>query len=228
MLYASPTWWGFTSAGNRAYLERLMGRMKRRGYLHPDDSFAHKADDVLMNAIQRNEMDVLVTYSILPCRQNAVCYKIEWKWMLLSIISLLSKYFYIAYKVYSSCCLYQVGQSCLGHILYWLNKRIHIRMESFKTRHLISFNESFVLLGDKGICRLIAILWHERVARWKNWKKSKILFSLKMVAVCYRFWLRATKKMNIWSTWQQAIRDFCSFLLMHSSFLRGQYSIFIY
>lgn len=52
MLYTSLSWWGFTSAAERACLERLMGRMRHGGYLQPDDPaadpFAHEADDVLM------------------------------------------------------------------------------------------------------------------------------------------------------------------------------------
>src|SRR6218665_4161003 len=46
ILYASPAWWGFTSARDKDGLEKLIGRKQRGGFL-PDDvlSFADLAAD---------------------------------------------------------------------------------------------------------------------------------------------------------------------------------------
>src|SRR6218665_2586055 len=34
LLYASPAWWGFTSAQDRDRLERMVGRLRRCGYTY--------------------------------------------------------------------------------------------------------------------------------------------------------------------------------------------------
>ena len=36
LLYSSPAWWSFTSAEERARLERLIARLRRGGYLPQD------------------------------------------------------------------------------------------------------------------------------------------------------------------------------------------------
>src|SRR6218665_2627835 len=33
LMYASPSWWGFTSAGDRERMERLINKVKRCGFL---------------------------------------------------------------------------------------------------------------------------------------------------------------------------------------------------
>src|SRR6218665_629199 len=50
-LYASLAWWGYASSWIRKKLEVLVNRMKRRGFLHPEDpttnDLASKADEAL-------------------------------------------------------------------------------------------------------------------------------------------------------------------------------------
>ena len=59
MLYAAPAWWGFAGEGDRQRLERLITRMRRRGYLpteFPDfATLAEDADHNLFNSIRRNK-----------------------------------------------------------------------------------------------------------------------------------------------------------------------------
>ena len=63
LLYASPAWWGFTSAQDRDRLERMVGRLRRCGYL-PESvpSFAEmasKAEKSLFRSITSNPGHVL-------------------------------------------------------------------------------------------------------------------------------------------------------------------------
>src|SRR6218665_3792834 len=55
LLYASPAWWGFTSAAERSNLERLVARIRRDGYLpadHPSfENLAMIADQRLYRSI---------------------------------------------------------------------------------------------------------------------------------------------------------------------------------
>jgi len=59
------------------------------------------------------------------------------------------------------------------------------------TRRIISFNESFVPLGDKGICHPMAVLWYEGVA---GRKKEEI------ISTFHKFFLehRDKKKITLW------------------------------
>src|SRR6218665_721441 len=63
VLYASPAWWGFTSARDKDRLEKLIGRLQRGGFL-PDDglSFAGLAADAdrrLFRSLVSNPSHVL-------------------------------------------------------------------------------------------------------------------------------------------------------------------------
>src|SRR6218665_550549 len=63
LLYASPAWWGFTSAADRSKLERLVARLRRGGYLMADHSsfenLAMIADRRLYRSFVRNPYHVL-------------------------------------------------------------------------------------------------------------------------------------------------------------------------
>src|SRR6218665_1359765 len=69
LLYASPAWWGFTSAADRIKLERLVARLRRSGYLpadHPSfENLAMIADQRLYRSIVRNPYHVLIE-AVLP------------------------------------------------------------------------------------------------------------------------------------------------------------------
>ena len=68
VIYASPAWWGYTSSKHRNKLEALINRMKRRGFLYPEDptasDLAVKADEALFRAVCTNPNHVLS--SLLP------------------------------------------------------------------------------------------------------------------------------------------------------------------
>src|SRR6218665_3996639 len=72
MLYASPAWWGYTTAQDRDRIERLMSRLRRGGYLppgHPSyEVLAGKADERLLKSITSNPSHVLRKY--LPKLKN--------------------------------------------------------------------------------------------------------------------------------------------------------------
>src|SRR6218665_1083122 len=63
LLYASPAWWGFTSAVDRSKLERMVARLRRGGYLpadHPSfENLAIIADQRLYRSIIHNPYHVL-------------------------------------------------------------------------------------------------------------------------------------------------------------------------
>src|SRR6218665_3383563 len=63
LLYASPAWWGFTSAQDRDRLERMVGRLRRCGFL-PESApslfeMASKAEKSLFRSITSNPGHVL-------------------------------------------------------------------------------------------------------------------------------------------------------------------------
>src|SRR6218665_3358212 len=66
LMYASPGWWGFTLAHDRARVEQLLRRMKRCGSLPPSapsaEQLAASADAQLFKAI------ILNPYHVLNCR----------------------------------------------------------------------------------------------------------------------------------------------------------------
>src|SRR6218665_2427489 len=66
LLYASPAWWGFTSAEERPRLERLIARLRRGGYLPQDvptfEELAGTADHQLFKSIITNPHHVLRRY----------------------------------------------------------------------------------------------------------------------------------------------------------------------
>ena len=63
MMYAAPAWWGFTTAQDRARIERLLSRVRRSGYLPNDSPSATEmvdlADARLLTAVSRNVFHVL-------------------------------------------------------------------------------------------------------------------------------------------------------------------------
>ena len=63
LLYASPAWWGFTTANDRQKLQRFLLRAKRLGYLPPEhqdlDRMMEDADVRLLQAVNRNSQHVL-------------------------------------------------------------------------------------------------------------------------------------------------------------------------
>jgi len=63
MMYASPAWWGLASSRDKTRLEGFMNRLRRAGYLKPDDltaeTLAQAADEALFCAVQNNELHVL-------------------------------------------------------------------------------------------------------------------------------------------------------------------------
>src|SRR6218665_217634 len=70
LLYASPAWWGYTSANDRARIDRLINRLRRGGYLPTDhpcfEKLANTADQRLFKAISTNKNHVLAKYMYLP------------------------------------------------------------------------------------------------------------------------------------------------------------------
>jgi hypothetical protein len=63
IMYAAPAWWGFTTASDRARIERLLARVRRSGYLREDSptaaEMADQADTRLLAAVSRNDFHVL-------------------------------------------------------------------------------------------------------------------------------------------------------------------------
>src|SRR6218665_1688010 len=66
LLYASPAWWGYTSANDRARIDRLINRLRRGSYLPMDhpcfEELASRADERLFKAISTNKNHVLAKY----------------------------------------------------------------------------------------------------------------------------------------------------------------------
>src|ERR1043165_10144227 len=56
LMYASPAWWGYTSAADRHSVEQLITRMKRRGLIGQDApeaaELAEEADSRLFTAVR--------------------------------------------------------------------------------------------------------------------------------------------------------------------------------
>ena len=63
IMYAAPAWWGFTSADDRARVERFLRRLRRTGYLKDDfptaEDMAKLADERLLAAVIRCDHHVL-------------------------------------------------------------------------------------------------------------------------------------------------------------------------
>ena|SRR6218665_787984 len=68
VMYASQAWWGYTRVEDQEKPERLVGRLKRQGFLSKEDidisQQANKADHELFQAIHNNSHHVL--YRLLP------------------------------------------------------------------------------------------------------------------------------------------------------------------
>src|SRR6218665_2856546 len=70
LMYASPSWWGFTSAGDREHMERLIiiNKPKRCGFLPMStpsaSTLANKADQRLFRSVTHNPYHVL--HTLLP------------------------------------------------------------------------------------------------------------------------------------------------------------------
>ena len=68
LLYAAPAWWGFTTADDRARVERFLARMRRSGYLPLDSrgaaAMVGDAEDGLLRSVVRCRTHVL--RSIFP------------------------------------------------------------------------------------------------------------------------------------------------------------------
>src|SRR6218665_482002 len=73
MLYASPAWWGITTAQDRDRIEKMMSRLRRGGYLpprHPSyEELVGEADEIL-KSIMTNPSHVLSKY--LPKIKNTM------------------------------------------------------------------------------------------------------------------------------------------------------------
>ena len=58
-MYASPAWWGLADEKDKSRLERLMNRLKRSGFIQPNDPstkvLANEADTSLFKAVLNNE-----------------------------------------------------------------------------------------------------------------------------------------------------------------------------
>ena len=65
LMYASPAWWGYTSAGERDRIEQLMKRLRRGQYLPPQSpsaaEMAAEADERLFtcSSVRNDEHHVL-------------------------------------------------------------------------------------------------------------------------------------------------------------------------
>src|SRR6218665_3208616 len=63
LLYASPAWWGLATAEDKSRMERLLGRLRRGGYLQADfpsvETLAVAADHQLFVSIASNPYHVL-------------------------------------------------------------------------------------------------------------------------------------------------------------------------
>src|SRR6218665_2787807 len=68
LMYASPSWWGFTSAGDREWMERLINKLRRCGFLPMSapsaSTLANEADQRLFRSVIRNPNHVL--HELLP------------------------------------------------------------------------------------------------------------------------------------------------------------------
>ena len=68
LMYASPAWWGFASASERARIEAFVNKTKRFGYLPPSAPSAaeicDRADTNLFKAVMKDSSHVL--YDLLP------------------------------------------------------------------------------------------------------------------------------------------------------------------
>jgi len=68
LMYASPSWWGFTSAGYRERIERLINQLKRCGFLPMSapsvPTLANEADQRLFRSVIHNPDHVL--HKLLP------------------------------------------------------------------------------------------------------------------------------------------------------------------
>ena len=77
VLYASPAWWGYTRAKDQEKLERLVGRLKRQGFLSKEDmdisELANKADQKLFQAIRNNPHHVLYSRGAQPFLAKGQC-----------------------------------------------------------------------------------------------------------------------------------------------------------
>ena len=65
LMYASPSWWGFASAGERERMERLINKLRRCGFLPMSVSnLANEADQRLFRSVIHNPNHVL--HKLLP------------------------------------------------------------------------------------------------------------------------------------------------------------------
>src|SRR6218665_2218319 len=74
-LYATLAWWGFAGEGDRLRLERLIVRMRRRGYLPSDfpniASLAEEADRILFKSIIQCQTHVLYVIYLLTIKPTS-------------------------------------------------------------------------------------------------------------------------------------------------------------
>ena len=72
LMYASPAWWGYASAGERDRFEGFIRRTKRYGYLPPTAPTAEvmndRADAGLFRAVRSNPSHAL--HALLPATQS--------------------------------------------------------------------------------------------------------------------------------------------------------------
>src|SRR6218665_2278573 len=74
LMYVSPTWWGFTSAGDRKGIGTFLDRMKRQDCLPPQspdaDQTTDRTDQRLFSAVMSNKNHVL--HSRLPVKRPRI------------------------------------------------------------------------------------------------------------------------------------------------------------
>jgi len=75
-MYASSTWWGFTSAGDRNKIGSLPTRMKRLDFVPPQspdaDQLADRADERLFSAVVPNTNHVGLLHSELSVKRPKI------------------------------------------------------------------------------------------------------------------------------------------------------------
>src|SRR6218665_2466422 len=77
LMYASPAWWGFTEASERARLNRLIAGLMQAGFLPTDfptfEELARQADAGLFRVICSNPDHVLRHYFTLKNHPAIIC-----------------------------------------------------------------------------------------------------------------------------------------------------------
>src|SRR6218665_716164 len=76
LMYASPAWWGFTSAGDRKKIGALPTRMKRLDFVPPQspdaDQLDNRADERLFSPVVPNTNHVGLPHSELSVKRPKI------------------------------------------------------------------------------------------------------------------------------------------------------------